>query len=89
MYETSGHFPYYRDSQFAPLFGSEVGGMLDAWSERLQEGTLDSDGEDKLMAAAEVFGVKLLITAHQHRPIRNESVACLAEGTMSVICSNR
>ena len=26
MYETSGHFPYYRDSQFAPLFGSEVGG---------------------------------------------------------------
>ena len=59
MYETSGHFPYYRDSQFAPLFGSEVGGMLDAWSERLQEGTLDSDGEDKLMAAAEVFGVKL------------------------------
>jgi len=59
MYETSGHFPYYRDSQFAPLFGSEVGGMLDAWSERLQEGTLDADGEDKLMAAAEVFGVKL------------------------------
>ncbi len=59
MYETSGHFPYYRDSQFAPLFGSEVGGMLDAWSERLKEGTLDADGEDKLMAAAEVFGVKL------------------------------
>ncbi|MCL4169334.1 UNVERIFIED_CONTAM: hypothetical protein GTU68_019194, partial [Idotea baltica] len=23
LYETSGHFPYYRDSQFAPLFGSE------------------------------------------------------------------
>ena len=59
MYETSGHFPYYRDSQFAPLFGSEVGGMLDAWSERLNEGTLDSEGEDKLMAAAEVFGVEL------------------------------
>ncbi|MGI9474749.1 MAG: threonine--tRNA ligase [Rubripirellula sp.] len=59
MYETSGHFPYYRDSQFAPIFGSEVGGMLDAWSERLEQGTLDSDGEDKLIAAAEVFGVEL------------------------------
>ncbi len=59
MYETSGHFPYYRDSQFAPLYGSEVGGMLDAWSERLNEGTLDSDGEDKLMAAAKVFGAEL------------------------------
>jgi threonyl-tRNA synthetase len=59
MYETSGHFPYYRDSQFAPLFSSEVGGLLDAWSERLGAGTLSGDDEDKLIAAAEVFGVKL------------------------------
>ena len=59
LYETSGHFPYYRDSQFAPLFGSEVGGLLDAWSTRLQAGSLSTDDEDKLMAAAEVFGVKL------------------------------
>ncbi|EMI57023.1 threonine--tRNA ligase [Rhodopirellula sallentina] len=59
LYETSGHFPYYRDSQFAPLFGSEVGGLLDAWNTRLGEGNLSSDDEDKLIAAAEVFGVKL------------------------------
>lgn len=59
MYETSGHFPYYRDSQFAPLFGSEVGAMLDAWSERLQAGTIDADGEEKLIEAAKVFGVEL------------------------------
>ena len=59
LYETSGHFPYYRDSQFAPLYGSEVGGMLDAWSQRLQQGTIDSAGEEKLIAAAKVFGVEL------------------------------
>jgi threonyl-tRNA synthetase len=59
MYETSGHFPYYRDSQFAPLFGSEVGGMLDAWSNRLEQGLIDSDGEQKLIEAAKVFGVEL------------------------------
>ncbi|MEM0925107.1 MAG: threonine--tRNA ligase [Planctomycetota bacterium] len=59
MYETSGHFPYYRDSQFSPLFGTEVGGLLDAWNTRLEQGTLDSDGEDKLMAAVEVLGVTL------------------------------
>lgn len=59
MYETSGHFPYYRDSQFPPLFGSEAGGLLDAWGQRLQAGTLDRDGEEKLMAAAEVLGVEL------------------------------
>ncbi len=59
LYETSGHFPYYRDSQFSPLFGSEVGGLLDAWSQRLEAGTIDADGEEKLMAAVEVFGVEL------------------------------
>lgn len=59
MYETSGHFPYYRDSQFAPLFGSEVGGLLDSWSRRLEEGTIDSDGEEKLLEAVKVFGVEL------------------------------
>jgi threonyl-tRNA synthetase len=59
LYETSGHFPYYRDSQFPPLFASEAGGLMDAWSNRLEAGTLDRDGEDKLMAAAEVLGVKL------------------------------
>ncbi|MGB0595778.1 MAG: threonine--tRNA ligase [Rubripirellula sp.] len=59
MYETSGHFPYYRDSQFAPLFGSEVGAMLDAWSQKLEQGTIDRDGEEKLIEAAKVFGVEL------------------------------
>jgi threonyl-tRNA synthetase len=59
MYETSGHFPYYRDSQFAPLFGSEVGGLLDSWSRRLEEGTIDTDGEEKLLEAVKVFGVEL------------------------------
>jgi len=59
LYETSGHFPYYRDSQFPPLFGSEAGGLLDAWSRRLELGTLTRDEEDKLMAAAEVLGVLL------------------------------
>ncbi len=59
MYETSGHFPYYRDSQFAPLFGSEAGGLIDAWNQRLASGNLSSDDEDKLIAAAEVLGVQL------------------------------
>lgn len=59
LYETSGHFPYYRDSQFAPLFGAEAGALMDAWAQRLQVGSLTADGEDKLMAAAEVLGVSL------------------------------
>ena len=58
LYETSGHFPYYRDSQFSPLFGSEAGGLVDAWNQRLVDGTLDSDSEEKLMEAAKVLGAE-------------------------------
>lgn len=77
LYETSGHFPYYRDSQFPPLFGSEVGALLDAWSNRLEAGTIDADGEDKLMAAIEVLGVELpnyksSMSADQKRDVLHE-----------------
>lgn len=58
LYEISGHFPYYRDSQFAPIFQHEAGGMVDAWIRRLQEdeSALTPDDEQKLLAAAKTLG---------------------------------
>ncbi len=56
MYQTSGHFPYYRDSQFSPIFGSEAGQLVDAWVRRLEEGKLDQEEEQSLREAAEVLG---------------------------------
>ena len=29
LYRTSGHFPYYRESQFQPLFQSDTSRLLD------------------------------------------------------------
>jgi threonyl-tRNA synthetase len=57
LYETSGHFPYYRDSQFAPVFGHDAGGLLDALGRRLQDGKLDRTAEEQLLDAARVLGV--------------------------------
>jgi threonyl-tRNA synthetase len=64
MYETSGHFPYYRDSQFAPLFGHEGGQLVDYWIRRLDalitDGTpFTSDDEQKIAASAKVMNVEL------------------------------
>lgn len=59
MYETSGHFPYYRDSQFPPMYGSEVGGMIDAFSTRIAAGDLSGDDQDKIIDAMKVLGVEL------------------------------
>ena len=60
LYETSGHFPYYRDSQFPPLFVEQAGGLVDAWIDRLQkEEGLTSEAEHQLHDAAKVLGVDL------------------------------
>ena len=64
LYETSGHFPYYRDSQFAPLFGHSAGQLVDYWIRCLdpQDGELADlsvDDEQKLLDAAVVLGMRV------------------------------
>ncbi len=60
LYETSGHFPYYRDSQFPPLFASEAGALLDAWIQRLEKpGSLTAAAESTLLDAAKVLNCEL------------------------------
>ncbi len=60
LYETSGHFPYYRDSQFPPLFVEQAGGLVDAWVERLQgEDGISPEEEQQLASAAKVLGAEL------------------------------
>jgi len=61
MYETSGHFPYYRDSQFAPLFGHSAGQLVDYWVRCLDPKDEDLDAptpeeEKTLLDAALVLG---------------------------------
>ena len=61
LYETSGHFPYYRDSQFAPLFGHSAGQLVDYWIRCLDpdEDAVqppDAAAEKKLLDAAMVLG---------------------------------
>lgn len=60
LYETSGHFPYYRDSQFPPLFTAQAGGLVDSWIEMLQKDEpLVAEAESRLFQAAQVLGVEI------------------------------
>jgi threonyl-tRNA synthetase len=60
LYETSGHFPYYRDSQFPPLFVNDAGALVDAWIRRLEnESHLSPAHETAFLQAAEVLGCEL------------------------------
>lgn len=64
MYETSGHFPYYRESQFSPIFGHDAGALVDFWIRKLRDhaaGTavFSIDDEKKLLESARVMGAGL------------------------------
>ncbi|MEX2286030.1 MAG: threonine--tRNA ligase [Planctomycetaceae bacterium] len=59
LYETSGHFPYYRDSQFSPIFGHDAGGLVDAWVRKLESNSLLARQEQQLLEAAAVLGCQL------------------------------
>jgi len=61
MYETSGHFPYYRDSQFAPIFHHPAGQLIDHWIRGLDPVDTEinapsTEAECKLLEAAKLLG---------------------------------
>jgi threonyl-tRNA synthetase len=45
LYRTSGHFPYYRDAQFPPMYARPAAGALDLCQHRLELGVLDEKRE--------------------------------------------
>jgi threonyl-tRNA synthetase len=48
LYRTSGHFPYYRDAQYPPMFTHPAGSALDLCQHRLAAGVLDGEREDAM-----------------------------------------
>jgi threonyl-tRNA synthetase len=50
LYRTSGHFPYYRDAQFPPMYARPAAGALDMAQYRLAAGELDEKREREILA---------------------------------------
>ena len=56
LYETSGHFPYYRESQFPVLCEHDAGSIVDRLVERLRAGEVTEAEEATLLDAARLLG---------------------------------
>jgi threonyl-tRNA synthetase len=48
LYRTSGHFPYYRDAQYPPMYAHPAGSALDLCQHRLAKGVLDDAKETEM-----------------------------------------
>src|SRR5437879_6649466 len=49
LYRTSGHFPYYRDAQYPPMYVHPAGSALDLAQHRLASGVLDDKREQEMV----------------------------------------
>lgn len=54
LYRTSGHFPYYRDAQYPPMFEHPAGSALDLCQHRLAAGVLSEEKEREMTRFLEV-----------------------------------
>jgi threonyl-tRNA synthetase len=52
LYRTSGHFPYYRDAQYPPLFMHPLGQTIDTWLSQLEKGELSTRAEKAFLELA-------------------------------------
>jgi threonyl-tRNA synthetase len=53
LYRTSGHFPYYADAQFPPMYMNPLAGSVDTWFTQLEKGTLSSAEEQAYVTLVE------------------------------------
>src|SRR5262245_4497441 len=49
LYRTSGHFPYYRDAQYPPLYFNPLGQAVDTWLSLLEKGQLGAGAEQAFL----------------------------------------
>ncbi len=82
MYETSGHFPYYRDAQFPPIFEHDAGAAIDYIIRKLDTNDasvahdLTAETESKLIEAARIAGFD---GAYDLDSSTEEKLACLRQ----------
>ena len=60
LYRTSGHFPYYRDAQYPPLYYHPAAAAIDLSQYRLSAGELTDDKEREMTLYLEGVGLNVV-----------------------------
>src|SRR5262249_6952893 len=59
LYRTSGHFPYYRDAQYPPLFLHLLGQTVDTWLSWREAKQLTAEAEEAFLDVLREGGAKM------------------------------
>jgi threonyl-tRNA synthetase len=78
LYRTSGHFPYYRDAQFPPMFFHPLGQAVDTWLNLFDAKQLTEPAENALLALVDEY-VKATAVAESNEQ-KHQALALRAMG---------
>src|ERR1043166_1032242 len=82
-YRTSGHFPYYRDAQYPPMFAHPAGSALDLWHPRLAARALGEDKEREMTQFLEV--TNLDVPGYQEARTEEEKLELVHRYALGII----
>jgi len=83
LYRTSGHFPYYRDAQFPPMYANPAASALDLAQHRLAAGVLDEKKEQEMAAFMKATGLD--VWAYDSFGTQEEKLGAVNQYVLGVI----
>ncbi|HMC65059.1 MAG TPA: threonine--tRNA ligase [Gemmataceae bacterium] len=83
LYRTSGHFPYYRDAQYPPMYDHPAGSALDLAQHRLAAGVLDEVKEQAMGQFMEL--TKFHVPGYAEAKTQEGKLAAVAEYVRNVL----
>lgn len=75
LYRTSGHYPYYRDAQFPPIYQHPAGVALDMAQHRLAAGVLDDEQERQMTEFMHL--TNFVVPGYEKAPSQDEKLAAV------------
>jgi threonyl-tRNA synthetase len=85
LYRTSGHFPYYRDAQYPPLYFNPAAHAIDLAQYRLASGELDENKEREMSLFLDNSGLK--IPGYTEAPLGEAKLKAVHEFATGVIAA--
>jgi threonyl-tRNA synthetase len=83
LYRTSGHFPYYRDAQYPPMFAHPAGSALDLAQHRLAAGVLDEAKELQMVNFMKL--TQFHVPGYAEAPTQQAKLAAVADFVKGVL----
>ncbi|HLW64672.1 MAG TPA: threonine--tRNA ligase, partial [Gemmataceae bacterium] len=85
LYRTSGHFPYYRDAQYPPLYFNPAAHAIDLAQYRLASGILEENKEREMSLFLDNSGVK--IPGYSEAPLGEAKLEAVHQFAAGVIAA--